>query len=158
MKIDDFVISKILRPSDQLSDSENPLRIEIIPDDQLELSTSYLIPVNCKCKTPTTATTPKWIKASFILEMIVNEEFEETKLRITEKLQAIVPKEKFRNCKYLLVRSKFTSALELRDNDILKKVADPGSRVAVRVRHAAKTETSMMFPKSASNHSIKLLN
>jgi hypothetical protein len=158
MKIDNFVISKILLPSDQLSDYENPLRIEIIPDDQLELPASCLIPVNYKCKRPTPANKPKWIKASFILEMVVNEEFEETKLRIAEKLQDIAPKEKFQNCRYLLVRSKFTSALELRDDDILKKLAGHGSRVAVRPKLAAKIETSNIFPKSLSNHSIKLLN
>jgi hypothetical protein len=114
--------------------------------------------VNYKCKKPTAARKPKWIKASFILEMVANEEFQDTKLRVAENLQGIAPKEKFQNCKYLLVRSKFTSPLELRDEDILKNVADAGSRVAVRPRQAARTERSVVLPTGVSNHSIKLLN
>jgi hypothetical protein len=159
LRMDGSAITRLLAASDSLAASGNPIRVEAIPDEQIGIPARDLIPVTYKGPKPFGPRKVRRVNVSFMLAMFGDEEFQETRSRIAQKLAPVARHEKFDECNYSLKKPRSMVAFELHDNDVLRRMADPGSRIDVSSAVKAVRLTAPIFVhKQSSNSSIKLFN
>jgi hypothetical protein len=155
LSLDEEIIDKVLPAGYHLKNVTNPVRVEVVPDEQVGADSENMIVVLYKGNRKLTPPRKRPNKFSFLLEIFAHEEFLETKRRIETMVKKVIAGERCSDWRCVL-RQKDDEDIELDDDDILRNEFDYGCKLVVRPRQAIRGGAAPM--RQQLGQSIRLLN
>jgi hypothetical protein len=152
LSLDNEIIDKVLPASYHLKKVRNPVRVDVVPGEQVEADSEDMIVVVYRRKRRLTQPN----KFSFLLEVFAREEFVETKRRIEAMVRKVLSGERSSDWRYVLEQKDDEDA-DLDDDDVLKNEIDDGCRLVVRPKQTMRV-VGAVHVRQQAGPPIRLLN